>query len=136
MTKLTDVMDMKAELERLEAQISAIRQEQGLPALEEQVKILKFGISTLLTELVDTGITQEGSLRIVNKGRKVRKINLGRLHAYDPVLYDVLETKFTLSLKELDVVLADREDKDTIIDMLCDTTQSENWDVVDLLAGD
>jgi hypothetical protein len=129
---LHEIMEMRNALEHMERTLKAIREENGIDSMEEQIKMMKFTLQSELKEAVDSGISQEGSLRIINRGRMNRMLSFDEVSS-EPWYKDVVKIEVGKVEGKLKEAGLSKEQIKEYMDAKCLVVQSESYDIVDLL---
>lgn len=133
---LRDVYKIRQELRDDEARLKQLRDDSGVTELEKKVSSTKKYLESLCGDLAAEGRTQEGSLRIVNVGRSVRRVNIERLQQYDNDAYECLTGNLTLPVGVVEKFFEAYPNKSDIMVHVCDTELYPKYDIVDVLEGD
>ena len=137
---LKDILNERRELENLGNQIKDAKKKYGIDLMEKDLKNRQEMLQSLLVECVAAGETAEGSLRIVDKGRSIRRVNLNKIEDYQPGLLDLLISNNTATVpvgaleKYLRGYHTDEETAE-IMSGLCDIEMQHRYEIVDILEG-
>lgn len=129
---LHEIMELRREIDGMERTLKAIREESGIESMEEQIKMMKFMLLSELKEAVDSGISQEGSLRIINRGRANRVLSFDEVRD-EPWYKDVVKVEIGKVVGKLKEAGFSKEQIKEYMDAKCLIVQSESYDIVDLL---
>jgi hypothetical protein len=132
---LTDLMIIRKEIEGIELEIAEGLKNTGLDTKMRRVDLLKKMLQAALKDNVSAGITREGEYKIVNVGRKTRKINIKNLRRSYPDVFNILEDGLTISLKDASTRLEDAGLNLDVLDEVCDLQVNDRYDIVDLMEG-
>lgn len=137
---LKDILNERRELEDLGNQIKDAKKKYGIDLMEKDLKNRLEMLQGLLVECVAAGETAEGSLRIVDKGRSVRRVNLNKIEVKNPGLIEelIINNVVTVPVGALEKYLreynTDEETADIMAD-LCDIEMQHRYEIVDILEG-
>ncbi len=134
--KLKEVYKLRQELTQMERDLKIAKDTHGITDMEKQITSKQKYLQAVYKDLVDTGHTAEGSLRVIDRGRTVRKVNIERLALYDKDAYECLREHLTLPVGVVEKFFELYPNKDDIMSGICDTTTQSKYDVVDILEGD
>lgn len=137
---LKDILNERRKLEELGNQIKDAKKKYGIDLMEKDLKNRLEMLQGLLVECVAAGETAEGSLRIVDKGRSVRRVNLNKIEVKNPGLIEelIINNVVTVPVGALEKYLreynTDEETADIMAD-LCDIEMQHRYEIVDILEG-
>lgn len=137
---LKDILDERRELAALEQQIKDAKQKYGIDLMEQDLKRRQATIKELLVECVEAGDIEDGTVRIVDRGRSIRHVNIDRMKYRCTGLLDDLYMNgiVTVPVGILEKYLVERDGKEAaavIMSEICDVYIQHSYDIIDLLEG-
>lgn len=128
---LHDLMIIKKEIEGMEVEIKEIKDKTGLDRKIAKLELLKKLYQAELKECVRHGVQREGTFRIVNTGRVVRKVNVEKI-MNDPTLREILSSKLSISVKDAREAFEVNNMSDDAFEEMCDRVSQDKYDVIDM----
>lgn len=132
---IEEAYKFKKDIQMLEKGIEQKMERCGIIEDQAVLKSMKEDYQRHLNDLIYDGITSEGSLVIVDKGRKTRHVNVDRLRQRKDE-YECLEEFLTIPLKKVEEFFKGYPDKKDILEQICDVTETHTYDVIDVIEGE
>ena len=141
---LDEIIELKKKAEGIKQEIEKRELEAGIIELREELETLEEAIKMSISAAVEQGITREGSIKIMNVGREVRKVRVRDFQEAHPnIFWDVLEVKVTaaegaLIRKYKANGMNDKEAKSYAKEELanyCDLKKVDSYKIIDALEG-
>lgn len=137
---LKDILDERRELTALEQQIKDAKQKYGIDLMEQDLRKRQATLKELLVECVEAGDIEDGTVRIVDRGRSVRHVNIERMKDRFTGILDDLYTHgiVTVPVGILEKYLIESTGKESaaaIMSEVCDVHLQHSYDIIDLLEG-
>ncbi|MFA5133156.1 MAG: hypothetical protein WC444_07555, partial [Candidatus Paceibacterota bacterium] len=108
----------------------------GVTEMRDTITMLRQRYVEDCKQMAHDGITQDGPLRLIDRSRYVRKVNVERFTVIDKGAYEQLKNSLTIPVGVVEKFYDDVPNKREIMDAICDTTKQESYDIVDVMEGD
>ncbi len=141
---LESVIEMNRRIAELKSEIDKLREESGIKVLEDEMKALTKDKKVYIEKCIEEGRTEEGSLRVVNVGRRNRVIRVSEFKEVYPDVFNIVAVVPITTTTEIMVqrMVDDGYSKKEAMEIvkeelegLCDVEMTSSWDVVDVLEG-
>lgn len=134
--ELKETYELKQNIQTLEKELKDLEDSSGITEMRNNLATLKKMLDDECRMHVSINNVVEGSLRIIDRGRTIRKINVERFRVIDRGAYECLTDSLTMPVGVVEKFFADYPNKAEIMDAICDTKRQEHYDIVDILEGD
>jgi hypothetical protein len=136
MMTLKNLYTLKKNIKVAEKELKDLEDSSGVTEMRDTITMLRQRYVEDCKQMAHDGITQDGPLRLIDRSRYVRKVNVERFTVIDKGAYEQLKNSLTIPVGVVEKFYDDVPNKREIMDAICDTTKQESYDIVDVMEGD
>lgn len=133
---LKNLYTLKKNIKVAEKELKDLEDSSGVTEMRDTIMMLRQRYTEECKQMAHDGIVQDGPLRLIDRSRYVRKVNVERFTVIDKGAYEQLKNSLTIPVGVVEKFYDYVPNKREIMDAICDTTKQESYDIVDVMEGD